>query len=161
MFKLFPAHSVIAFANQNEQVFFPFNTLPRCTSEQAILFLPAEAIFAEVNAYHSDIISYAYRKRVWITSPTTLISTLTVIQMIIKNIERDKYTSIIHEELNKLGLEFARYRERWDKLSKSIQMVNRDVENVSITTDKISRKFESINKVELDNISNEKIKELE
>ena len=56
------------------------------TSDQAIMFLPAEAIFAEINAYHQDIIEYAYRKKVWITSPTTLISTLTVIQMIIKNI---------------------------------------------------------------------------
>ena len=119
------------------------------TSDQAILFLPAEAIFAEVNAYHSDIIEYAYKKRVWITSPTTLISTLTVIEMIIKNMERDKYTSVIHEELNKLGLEFARYRERWDKLARSIQTVNKDVENVSITTEKISKKFDSINKVEV------------
>ncbi len=119
------------------------------TADQAILFLPAEAIFAEVNAYHQDIINYAYKKRVWITSPTTLISTLTVIQMIIKNMERDKYTSIIHEELNKLGLEFARYKERWDKLARSIQVVNKDVENVSITTDKISKKFEIINKVEV------------
>ena len=123
--------------------------IPGETSDQAILFLPAEAIFAEVNAYHSDIIEYAYKKRVWITSPTTLISTLTVIEMIIKNMERDKYTSIIHEELNKLGLEFARYRERWDKLARSIQTVNKDVENVSITTDKISKKFETINKVEV------------
>jgi len=73
------------------------------TSDQAIMFLPAEAIFAEINAYHSDLIDYAYKKKVWITSPTTLISTLSVIQMIIKNIERDKYTSIIHDELNKLG----------------------------------------------------------
>ncbi len=119
------------------------------TADQAILFLPAEAIFAEVNAYHQDIINYAYRKRVWITSPTTLISTLTVIEMIIKNMERDKYTSIIHEELNKLGLEFARYKERWDKLARSIQVVNKDVENVSITTDKISKKFEAINRVEV------------
>ncbi len=123
--------------------------IPQETADQAILFLPAEAIFAEVNAYHQDIIDYAYKKRVWITSPTTLISTLTVIEMIIKNIERDKYTSIIHEELNKLGLEFARYRERWDKLSRSIQTVNKDIENVSITTDKITKKFESINKVEI------------
>lgn len=69
--------------------------------------------------------------------------------MIIKNIERDKYTSIIHEELNKLGLEFARYKERWDKLARSIQTVNKDVENVSITTDKITKKFETINKVEV------------
>lgn len=126
--------------------------IPGETTDQAILFLPAEAIFAEVNAYHPDIIEYAYKKRVWITSPTTLISTLTVIEMIIKNMERDKYTSVIHEELNKLGLEFARYKERWDKLARSIQTVNKDVENVSITTDKISRKFDSINKVEVGRI---------
>ena len=128
--------------------------IPGETTDQAILFLPAEAIFAEVNAYHSDIIEYAYKKRVWITSPTTLISTLTVIEMIIKNMERDKYTSVIHEELNKLGLEFARYKERWDKLARSIQTVNKDVENVSITTDKISRKFDSINKVEVGRLEN-------
>ncbi len=126
------------------------------TADQAILFLPAEAIFAEINAYHPDIIEYAYRKRVWITSPTTLISTLTVVEMIIKNIERDKYTSVIHEQLNKLGLEFARYKERWDKLARSIQTVNKDVENVSITTEKISRKFDSINKVEVEKIEDMK-----
>ena len=125
------------------------------TSRQAIMFLPAEAIFAEINAYHQDLIDYAYRRRVFITSPTTLISTLTVIQMIIKNMEKDKYTSIIHEELNKLGLEFARYKERWDKLSKSIQTVNKDVENVSITTDKISKKFTSINQVDIKTLKEE------
>ena len=97
--------------------------IPGETTDQAILFLPAEAIFAEVNAYHPDIINYAYKKRVWITSPTTLISTLTVIEMIIKNMERDKYASIIHDELNKLGLEFARYKERWDKLKPLIKML--------------------------------------
>lgn len=123
--------------------------IPGETTDQAILFLPAEAIFAEVNAYHPDIIEYAYKKRVWITSPTTLISTLTVIEMIIKNMERDKYTSVIHEELNKLGIEFSRYKERWDKLARSIQTVNKDVESVSITADKISKKFDTINKVEV------------
>lgn len=127
--------------------------IPGVTSDQAIMFLPAEAIFAEINAYHPDIIDYAYKKRVWITSPTTLISTLTVIQMIIKNMERDKYASIIHEELNKLGIEFNRYKERWDKLSRSIQTVNKDVENMSITTEKISRKFDVISGVEMDKLS--------
>ena len=127
--------------------------IPGVTSNQAIMFLPAEAIFAEINAYHSDIIDYAYKKRVWITSPTTLISTLTVIQMIIKNMERDKYASIIHEELNKLGIEFNRYKERWDKLARSIQTVNKDVESVSITADKISKKFDVISGVEMDKLT--------
>ena len=126
------------------------------TSNQAILFLPAEAIFAEVNAYHNDIINYAYKKRVWITSPTTLISTLTVIEMIIKNMERDKYAKVIHEELNKLGLEFARYKDRWDKLSRSIETVNKDIQNVSVTTDKITKKFETINKVDVNKLLDKK-----
>ena len=123
--------------------------IPGVTSDQAIMFLPAEALFAEINAYHSDIVEHANKKRVWITSPTTLMSTFTVIQVLLKNMERDKYTSIIHEELNKLGLEFARYKERWDKLSRSIQAVNKDVESVSITTEKITKKFETINKVDV------------
>ena len=76
--------------------------------------------------------------------------------MILKNIEKDKYTSIIHEELNKLGLEFARYKERWDKLSRSIQAVNKDVENVSVTTDKITRKFTAINQVDIKALKDEK-----
>ena len=122
------------------------------TAEQAIMFLPAEAIFAEINAYHQDIIDYAYKKHVWITSPTTLISTLTVVEMIIKNIERDKYTKVIHDELNKLGIEFTRYKERWDKLSRSIQTVNKDVENFTITTDKLSKKFQLINRVEVNKL---------
>lgn len=129
------------------------------TAEQAIMFLPAEAIFAEMNAYHTDLIDYAYKKHVWITSPTTLISTLSVIQMIIKNIERDQYTSIIHEELNKLGIEFSRYRERWNKLARSIQAVNKDVENVYITTEKIQKKFDIINQVELSQMEDDTFEE--
>lgn len=122
--------------------------IPGITSDQAIMFLPAEAIFAEINAYHTDIIEYAHKQKVWITSPTTLISTFTIIQVLLKNIERDKYAGVIHEELNKLGLEFSRYRERWDKLSRSIETVSKDAQNINITTDKITKRFESISNVQ-------------
>lgn len=131
--------------------------IPGITSSQAIMFLPAEAIFAEINAYHLDIIDYANSKRVWITSPTTLMSTLTVIQVLLKNMERDKYAKVIHQELNKLGLEFSRYKERWNKLSKSIETVNKDVENINITTDKIAKRFESISSANFEN-NKDKIK---
>ena len=121
------------------------------TSDQAMMFVPAEAIFAEINAYHEDIVTYSQKKRVWLVSPTTLISTLSMIMMVVQNIERDKYTSVIHEELNKLGLEFTRFKDRFDKLSKSIQTVNKDVESFQITTDKIKKKFDSISNVEIQN----------
>ena len=127
--------------------------IPGVTSNQAIMFLPAEAIFAELNAYHNDLIEYSYKKRVWIVSPTTLMSTLTVVQMVIKNIERDKYSSVIHEELNKLGVEFGRYKDRWDKLAKSIEQVSKEVDEVHITTDKISKKFNYISGVEIEKLN--------
>lgn len=120
------------------------------TTDQAIMFLPAEAIFAEINAYHTNIIKYAASKKVWITSPTTLMSLLTIIQTVLKGLERDKYTSIIHDELNKLGVEFGRYKDRWDKLSRTLQTVNNDVENLHITTEKITKRFDSISNVNID-----------
>ena len=121
------------------------------TSDQAIMFLPAEAIFAEINAYHTNLIKYAASKKVWITSPTTLMSLLTIIQSVLRGLERDKYTSVIHEELNKLGVEFSRYRDRWDKLSRSIQTVSNDVENIHKTTEKITKRFDSISNVKIEN----------
>ena len=129
--------------------------IPGVTSDQAILFLPAEAIFAEVNAYHTELLEYAYKKRVWITSPTTLISTLTTIQLIIKNMERDKYAQIIHRELQLLDTEFSRYKDRWDKLYRSIETVSKDVKDIHTTTDKITKRFNSINQVELRTIDYE------
>ena len=120
------------------------------TTDQAIMFLPAEAIFAEINAYHPNIVKYAASKKVWITSPTTLMSLLTIIQSVLMGMERDKYTSVIHEELNKLGIEFGRYKERRDKLSRTIQTVNNDVENIHKTTEKITKRFDSINNVKIE-----------
>ena len=132
--------------------------IPNVTANYAMMFIPAEAIFAEINAYHTDLIDYAYKRKVWLVSPTTLISSLTMILMVIQNTERDKYANIIHEELNKLGLEFTRFKDRFDKLSRSIQTVNKDVENFGITADKIKKKFDSISNAK---ITNEKYEEIE
>ena len=127
--------------------------VPGETASEAIMFLPAEAIFAEINAYHSDLVEYAYNKSVWITSPTTLMSTLTTISMILKNMERDKYAQVIHDELNKLSLDFARYKERWDKLSRSIDTVSKDVKDIHITTEKITNRFNSISSVDVEKLT--------
>ena len=132
--------------------------VPGVTSSEAIMFLPAEAIFAEINAYHPDLVKYSYASKVWITSPTTLMSTLTIISMILKNMERDKYAKVIHNELNKLGVEFDRYKDRWDKLSRSIDTVSKDVKDIHTTTEKITKRFDAINSV---NISSDLIEHKE
>jgi len=126
--------------------------VPGVTTGEAIMFLPAEAIFAEINAYHSDLVKYSYQSKVWITSPTTLMSALTIISMILKNMERDKYAKVIHNELNKLGIEFDRYKDRWDKLSRSIDTVSKDVKDIHTTTEKITKRFDAINSVNVDKV---------
>ena len=119
------------------------------TSDQAIMFLPAEAIFAEINAYHTDVIDYAYRKNVRIASPTTLVSVLTTIQMILTNIEREKYAGVIQEELGKLHEEFGRYEKRWKALEKDIEKVTKDVKEITTTSNKISKRFTEISNVNM------------
>lgn len=133
--------------------------IPGETSDEAIMFLPAEALFAEINAYHPELLNYAYSKRVWITGPTTLISTLSIISMILKNMERDKYAKVIHDELNKLSIEFTRYKERWDKLARNVKTVNQSIDELHITSEKITKRFDSINGVDIEKLvdKNEKI----
>ena len=126
------------------------------TADQAVLFVPAEAIFAEINAYHQDLVAYAQRKRVWIASPTTLMSFLTTVQVLLKNLERDKHAKVIQEELIKLSQEFGRYKERWGKLSRTIDTVTKDVKNIHTTTEKIGKRFDEIAAVEI-----EELKEIE
>ena len=114
------------------------------TSHQAMLFLPAEAIFAEITAHHEVLVEYSNSKRVWLTSPTTLFSTLTMIQVFVQNLKRDEQTKVIIDELNKLNVEFMRYSERWEKLNRSIETVKKDAEKMSTTTEKIKKKFDYI-----------------
>lgn len=122
------------------------------TTDQAILFLPAEAIFAEIYAYHPDIIDYAQNKKVWLTSPTTFMAMITTIQVVIQNIERSKYTNVIHQELNKLADEFGRYKKRWDSLASHIDTVSRDVKEIHTTTEKITNRFSQISEVKIDHL---------
>ena len=81
-------------------------------------------------------------------------STLSIISMILKNMERDKYAKIIHEELNKLSFEFDRYKERWDKLSRNIDTVSKSVKELNTTSEKITKRFDSINKVDVKKLTN-------
>ena len=122
--------------------------IPNMTSNQAIMFIPAEAIFAEITARHEDLIMYGQQKNVWMTSPTTLMSTLTIIQVILRDIERNKYSKQIQEELTRLSTDFDRYKERWDRLLKNIDTVSKTAKEVNVSSDKISKQFKKISNVE-------------
>jgi len=120
------------------------------TAEMAILFLPAEAIFAEINAYHEELIEYGRKRGVWIASPTTLMALLTTITAIVRDIKTQEQAKKIQEELMKLSSNFKLYKKRWDNLSKHIDTVSKDVKEITTSTNKISSEFERIERVEFD-----------
>ena len=120
------------------------------TSDGAVMFLPAEAVFAEIHAYHPDLVEHAQKKRVWLTSPTTLMAVLNTARAVIRDSETRRMAHVIKDELSKLAKDFARFDERMKKLASHIEQANKDVSEVRISSDKISRRFQQIERVELE-----------
>ena len=119
------------------------------TADGAIMFIPAEAVFAEIHAHQSQLVEEAQRARVWMVSPTTLMAVLTTARAVLKDSATRKQVHVIQEHLVNLAKDFDRFRTRMDNLSKHIQQANKDVEDVHISATKISSRFEKIEKVEL------------
>jgi DNA recombination protein RmuC len=120
------------------------------TSDGAVMFVPAEAVFAEIHAYHPDIVDYAMSRRVWVVSPTTLMAVLNTARAVLKDVETRKQVHIIKDELGKLGKEFGRFDQRMKKLADHIRQAHEDALDVHTTSQKISRRFAAIEKVELE-----------
>ena len=81
--------------------FRPSHIIPGVTSDGAMMFVPAEAVFAEIHAHHRDIVEFAQQRRVWIVSPTTLMAVLNTVRAVLKDVETRKQIHIIKDELGK------------------------------------------------------------
>jgi DNA recombination protein RmuC len=123
--------------------------VPNVTADGAVMFIPAEAVFAEIHAYHPELVQHAMARRVWIVSPTTLMAVLNTARAVIKDVETRKQVHIIKEALGKLAQEFSRFDDRMKKLATHIRQAHDDVQQVSITSDKISKRFSEIEQVRL------------
>jgi DNA recombination protein RmuC len=126
--------------------------IPGTTAEGAVMFIPAEAIFAEIHAHHQDLVDEAYRARVWPVSPTTMMAILNTARAVLKDDATRKQVHIIQEHLRILAKDFGLFRERMDKLALHIRQAHDDVENAHISAQKISSRFEKIEQVELENV---------
>ncbi|HSR01644.1 MAG TPA: DNA recombination protein RmuC, partial [Methylophilaceae bacterium] len=123
--------------------------IPNVTSDGAVMFIPAEAVFAEIHAYHPDVIDYAMQKHVWVVSPTTLMAVLNTARAVLKDVEMRKQVHIIKDELGKLSTDFKRFDTRMKKLADHIRQAHDDAQLVHKSSEKISRTFARIERVEL------------
>ncbi len=127
--------------------------IPGETADGAVMFIPAEAVFAEIHAHYPELVAEAQQARVWLVSPTTLMAVLTTARAVLKDDATRQQVHIIQEHLHKLSADFNRFQQRMDKLATHIRQANDDVGMIHTSAQKISRRFAQIEAAELDTTS--------
>lgn len=135
--------------------------IPGVTADGAMMFIPAEAIFAEIHAHYPELIEESQRCHVWFVSPTTMMAILTTARAVLKDAATRKQVHIIQEHLRYLSKDFERFQKRMDNLAKHIDQAHEDVKDVQVSAEKISSRFGKIEKVEIAELPNTEIIALE
>ena len=123
--------------------------IPGTTADGAMMFIPAEAVFAEIHAHYPDLIEESQRLHVWLVSPTTMMAILTTARAVLKDAATRQQVHIIQDHLRYLAKDFDRFQKRMDTLAKHIDQAHDDVKDVQISAEKISSRFGKIEKVEI------------
>ena len=119
------------------------------TSEGAIMFIPAEAIFAEIHSNHPDLVMLSHQQHVWLASPSTLMAILTTASAVLKDDATKKQVHVVQEHLNLLAKDFSRFEKRMQNLSRHINQANQDVTEIHTSTKKITHRFSKIEQLDI------------
>ncbi|MEQ9489624.1 MAG: DNA recombination protein RmuC [Alphaproteobacteria bacterium] len=119
------------------------------TSDSALMFIPSEAVYAELHAELQDVIEKSHRARVYIVSPTTLMALLNTIRAVLKDAQMKEAASLIQQEVAKMSDDVVRLDDRVDKLQKHFDHANEDVRQIRVSCDKITRRASRMEEIEL------------
>lgn len=125
--------------------------IPGETTDSAILFIPAETIFAEIHAHHIPLVEEAQRARVWLTSPSTLMAVLTTVRAVLKDARTREQIHVIQKHLLALREDFGRFQQRMDKLALHIQQAHVDIQEAQTSARKLTHRFKRIENADLSN----------
>ncbi|NOU35857.1 MAG: DNA recombination protein RmuC [Kiritimatiellaceae bacterium] len=123
--------------------------IPGTTSDGAMMFIPAEAVFSEIHGHYPDLVEEAQRARVWMVSPTTMMAVLTTARAVLKDSATRQQVHLIKDHLVALAQDFSRFQDRMDKLAAHIGQAHKDVDEAQTSARKITSRFGKIEKVEL------------
>ena len=118
--------------------------IPGETAESALMFLPSEAVYAELHANFADVVACSYRARVWIVSPTTLMATLNTVRAVLKDVRMREEAGVIRREVGLLTEDVCRLNERVDSLFRHFEQAGKDINDIKVSSAKIGRRIERI-----------------
>ncbi len=124
--------------------------VPGETAESALLFLPSEAVYAELHANFPNVVEESYRARVWIVSPTTMMATLNTVRAVLRDVRMREQAGVIQKEVATMLEDVARLDERVGKLQRHFDQTSEDVRQIRISTEKVTKRGERIKDLELE-----------
>lgn len=131
--------------------------VPGETAESAIMFLPSEAVYAELHANFPQVVVASHQAHVWIVSPTTLMATLNTVRAILKDAQMREQAGVIQKEVQTLLQDVMRLEKRTENLRRHFGNMEKDVREIETSTGKIIRRAERIEEIQVeepDNVEN-------
>ncbi|MDJ0951346.1 MAG: DNA recombination protein RmuC [Alphaproteobacteria bacterium] len=124
--------------------------LPGETAEAALMFLPSEAVYAELHANFPNVVEQSFRERVFIVSPTTLWATLNTVRAVFRDVRMREQAHVIQKELHVMLEDVARLDKRVGNLEQHFNLARRDIDEIRISAGKVTRRAERMQELELD-----------
>ena len=130
------------------------------TADGAILFLPSEAVYAELHANFSDLVREGFSARVWIVSPTTCMATLNTMRAILKDARMREQAGAIRNELTLLYQDVDRLGVRVESLDRHFNQAAKDISDIKVSADKAGRRAKRLDNFDFEEISNENLEKV-
>jgi len=124
--------------------------IPGETAESALLFLPSEAVYAELHANFREVVEGSYKRRVWIVSPTTMMATLNTVRAILKDVKMREQAHVLQREIGLLVTDVERLNERVNKLDRHFGQATDDIRQIKISADKITSRGDKIGELDME-----------
>ena len=130
------------------------------TADGAILFLPSEAVYAELHANFSELVREGFSARVWIVSPTTCMATLNTMRAILKDARMREQAGAIRNELTLLYQDVDRLGLRVESLDRHFNQDAKDISDIKISADKAGRRAKRLDNFDFEEISTENLEKV-
>ena len=124
--------------------------IPGETSDSALMFIPSEAVYAEIHAHHPDVVELSHRLKVYLVSPTTMMATLTTVRAVLRDVRMREQASLIQVEIAVMLKDVDRLMDRVRKLETHFDQADRDIKDIRISANKIASRGSRIEELELD-----------
>ena len=123
--------------------------VPGETAESALMFLPSEAVYAELHASLPDVVEKSYRARVWIVSPTTMMATLNTVRAVLKDAQMREQAGLIQNEVRKLMRNVELLDERVLKLRKNFDTANKTIGDIETSSTRIKGDINRVDRIQM------------